>query len=1539
MSLFEQQGALLSKAQFDSIHFFVRIMVGPNKDAFIQACTDRNSTLFQGLTSLLVTPELEEAAGIRIRLRLAVKDTPAKDVLSAPKEYSPVPFKTLPEMSTDEVKKWLIEEVRISISIADKLAEACVDGELLLRYEDQHLQKDFQLPTGVMRKIMYARDDHMKKRAHAQALLAPASECSDNLNKGAGSTGNVHRSPSSAGTQESESNAQITELTASVKKLNAQDGDLLGKSVAVEMSQPAPLSKEEESAREATLRYLLTGDENGSLDSSFHPILVVNKESCGGKSESLEDRLGFVSLVNWNAVFDCNSNSIQNGVCSMVERKREIKLLLPETFNKETSPEEVDFNDVPSWIFANGRDDLEELQSPSLASDWNEKYGAGVDRAIDFFAMNAIPKERAVIVFLLLSRDSVQVMSDIFKKLQSSLQGHGTFTFIAESRKLFEVWADEVKKWLPRDQLEKRSFIGTSWKRVNCFFQKQFGKFAIFPAELPLSDGKTCILPDKKRSQWLNIDVLPSNECENTALEEEGPEFQKFVSEQELAFYQGNPVSWWNFHLTEGRGKRQQFNQVLRRKVSKSLNTLVKSKLVPPNPNDGSGSIVTITIFHEPGSGASTAAKQVLWDFHRQFRCIIVQRAVLPTVDEILQVCHYGYESLGKAPPVLVLFDDADDAEVIDLIAQLEVATNNRDSLSIIMLHCKRTPDPELEAKDNGMNSVVIEHKLDDRERKWFDDKFKEYDEEYSLSPEKLIGFMVMKEECNPDYIRRIVSNILPEVEGNETRLLKYMAVINMFMGDFGMPVSCCDEFMNVGRKVEISRGRYKLQYVPWENLLSHATCLLLVPTRVHTRSGPTKAIKLVNPVLATEVVKQIVEDSGQSIGDIVRELIHHSRILDSRAYTKMYLIDKIRGLLVRRRKIANDWSEQSQFSPLIEHILTENPSLAFQLLEETSELFKNGHIAQQLARLYKWHGDLVEAARCAKMATDFQSDNPYYWDTRGRIAIDVMKSYKKKYNETPLDESDAFQLMNLLHEGMDVFKRCQDLLRVEYNQFSTYAGYSGELKVIFQFLHIMEERVVPFCLSSRHCVQQLKVYFLTDEELQGLSEFWKQHRHNLKELPKRADLTLHSIEDLMTFSKSITRTKQNPEDELRMRKTEKNKFYLDMLRYFTVDIEQSPPKSVQVNPVSMNEWRRAQVRTLNADSFFSIFKLAQHGQVDPLKKVQGILNANHPKNSFDLKILVCLSFALSSLDHEEVDYNGIIRQVQNLNEIDHSLYGAFFALMLAWPRDDPNARSSDVGMTTLKAIVILREKWDNLLRMNSEKQSSQTRYDKSLPRSNIIVRKPLTQFLLAQGEGLRAFVHINMFNATQSTLEGEKHRFWSREEVKERMLRLEGTIQDRERIVYITPAKEIIYIRLSARWHCQPSQEKVSFYLGFNFLGPVAYDVCEKDRKPVPILVKTHHQTYPGYLLGRLSNLERRKEGIQTTLDEIEYLSKKRRNRQKLTVDDLTLIRTKPKLDAELLDIEAQIQDELDKNDDEDETFTLVTKRKRGYKVMSIES
>ncbi|XP_030840770.1 probable ATP-dependent RNA helicase DDX58 [Strongylocentrotus purpuratus] len=83
VSLFKQQGhGSLQKVGFGSVHFFVRVKLGPDHYAFLRACTD--GTLLRGLTKLLVTPELEEAAGVKLRVRLDVKDTSNTNEVSTP---------------------------------------------------------------------------------------------------------------------------------------------------------------------------------------------------------------------------------------------------------------------------------------------------------------------------------------------------------------------------------------------------------------------------------------------------------------------------------------------------------------------------------------------------------------------------------------------------------------------------------------------------------------------------------------------------------------------------------------------------------------------------------------------------------------------------------------------------------------------------------------------------------------------------------------------------------------------------------------------------------------------------------------------------------------------------------------------------------------------------------------------------------------------------------------------------------------------------------------------------------------------------------------------------------------------------------------------------------------------------------------------------------------------------------------------------------------------------------------------------------------
>ena len=305
------------------------------------------------------------------------------------------------------------------------------------------------------------------------------------------------------------------------------------------------------------------------------------------------------------------------------------------------------------------------------------------------------------------------------------------------------------------------------------------------------------------------------------------------------------------------------------------------------------------------------------------------------------------------------------------------------------------------------------------------------------------------------------------------------------------------------------------------------------------------------------------------------------------------------------------------------------------------------------------------------------------------------MNRYKKKQSETPLNNADIIKLLGLLEDGMYVFKKCQELKRPEDIQYSNYAGYCGELQVIFNFLQILEQRVTPFSSSSG--MERLRTYFFTDENIPELDDIWKQKREQLKNMPKRVEISLGHIGDLATFSKGITRDKQSPIEELRVKSFEQTRFYEARQKFFSVSEELAPPTSVRDNPETMNDWRRAQVKAMKADSFQAIFKFAQNGDKEHLMRARDLLNENNPKSVFDLKLLVCISFALASFGGEDVDYDTVIRQVRKLYDMDCSLYGAFFALLLSWPRGEHASGGSGIGVSTQKAIINLRGKMERI--------------------------------------------------------------------------------------------------------------------------------------------------------------------------------------------------------------------------------------------------
>lgn len=121
---------------------------------------------------------------------------------------------------------------------------------------------------------------------------------------------------------------------------------------------------------------------------------------------------------------------------------------------------------------------------------------------------------------------------------------------------------------------------------------------------VPSQHGGQIPLQTQDRDHLSAFDVVWANKYEGEMIS------PAKAMEMEFEFNKGAPPQWLNFYWAEHENspfvKRDTY-QVLKSKISET-----KMKRL---------SIAHINLFHNPGSGGSTLAMQVLWDLRKHLRC------------------------------------------------------------------------------------------------------------------------------------------------------------------------------------------------------------------------------------------------------------------------------------------------------------------------------------------------------------------------------------------------------------------------------------------------------------------------------------------------------------------------------------------------------------------------------------------------------------------------------------------------------------------------------------------------------------------------------------------------------------------------------------------------------------------------------------------------------------------------------------------------------------------------------------------------------
>ncbi|XP_078607910.1 sterile alpha motif domain-containing protein 9-like isoform X2 [Branchiostoma floridae x Branchiostoma japonicum] len=1187
-----------------------------------------------------------------------------------------------------------------------------------------------------------------------------------------------------------------------------------------------------------------------------YPILFVSKPDAQCKHGlDITGELSFIAEIPWIAIFDLDPNSDDNGICNLLRSrmKKECSLYQPEEkffhfSDHEELADAILFPEKTCWIFANGRHALE--VEPHEAKRWNgtERCKA-VKNATSFFSRpDKIPPGKAVIVFLVLSEE-IDIMVSCFRYCFDDFCGIDNFLCLFENENAYELWENQVQSVCGPGDLQRKSIVGMPWAHINQTVQFINGLKVQTEPLIPTSSGSNVLLTNQYRNKLDDLEVLSKNQCDDLGLDPESDYFEELCQKKELLFYKGNEVDWLNFFFTEVHNK----NHVMTRDKFSELHKLVSAALFYREPQLKRKSSVIITLYYQAGSGATTLGRHILWAFRKSsVRCCVILRITDDTAKQILELRSYGEETENECFPVLVLIDNKNEELVQNLIASVERLIKNKGIITekpvCIILQCRRTQDAKKHCDSNPTDSEYLEQRVSGKEMKWLEKKQKELEEtileedldmsfsvcdsdsdsedtnvtisskekentdlQSSLNldkdPHLFIKFMILRKNFDKDFVRNVVVHSLKDVKGNEFLLLRYTALLNVFAEkeDSYVPVHCAEALMGIDKN----------KYLTMNNILSPAVKVFLIKVERLT-CGIVQGYKFVDPVLANEVLIQMLE-MQQTYSSIACEFLE-SRLF-SDAYSTKDLIFFTKEMLKRRKKFAYGDETETLFSLLVERICEkETYQAAVPVLQKGLDKFGDPMIAQTLARLFTKHNDFTHAHEFATIAVDLDSDNSYLLVTAGKVYHEEMIKNFEKLNRRIITLSMLKNTMSLAMSAVKQYSQSQ-----EANRRGKYAPnlhcYLEDIKTCFKFLSMMN-KVDPFKGSVGQAILQRYLVapeFIPDE----VQEVWKEYHIWIKSIKGRIDVSIDFLEKDLTYNKQRTR-------DLEFEWFKKS-FYQQVRNYpqFFGMLENTVIASEE-------ERKRLQACTLlegHNVNFSRAFDFLRKGRnaVPNLERVMELLRGITEKNAFDLEGLVSVSLALSTVDPHSKKIPSF-KQVYEwcvtlATLVPFTLEPHFFLTMFLWPREDIGI-GFDTGLFKLS-----KERLSTLYKEQCPKRDFRhVQAYKRMTTTGFTRAMPATNFFLSTGKGLQTFLHISSLSI-ESQKNFDRDQFWESDKVQQTLRRLEGMCLDTGKISFRVRDAPSIEIRTSRPiMQKGASQDKVSFFLGFSWEGPIAYHVKVHD-------------------------------------------------------------------------------------------------------------
>lgn len=1150
-------------------------------------------------------------------------------------------------------------------------------------------------------------------------------------------------------------------------------------------------------------------------------ILVSNKF----KSSDLNHTEWLLNM-NLFCVFDFDPDTNISGFCSRYLQRRGANkhflhsYRMPGGTSTEAFVKELHLFDQTSWIFCNGRTDYEGNESPCDEITWIKTKMTFLREAVSLICKQILPKGSFQVIFLLTLPVEKPILHTFFEFF-TDMEGHEDIICICESETDFKKWQKFAEGSCEPETVKNFSVVGMKMSHINATLQQVQPLKVCAKKLLPTFVKGNCLLETHEEEQMYSLEVVTADHCVDTT--------DDFINDEkaniESQFYRGGRLTWLNLWLAEQKYVGDVIERDAYYEVSKLLNDALKG-------NTDQASVGCLNIYHHPGSGGSTVARQVLWNNRKQLRCAVVK--ISYSIDVVAQhaikLREYEEKDQTKCLPVLLLIEDFEKDYIDDLRNELEFALNVKKipygMLCFIILSCRRSNDPETKCKESALQNVSITHKLSPQEKRKFAQKRKVLECHYE--PQFVLTFvlMMMSEDFNKEYVQKFVKHLLQGISHKSavTRLILYVALLNTYVPNSFISQSHCEALLSLTCHLERFRQH------EFERSLSDQAKLVFV----HLRDDKThiKSIKIIHPLVAKEVLHQLLgEQKTQS--SLAMDLLHEEVLFIHRFGREEY-VAFLRALFIRRSRVSNGDESNSFFSPLIEHVCDcETPETAIALLEEAFEIFhKDAIFAQQLARLL-YRNEMFEKAEIwADTAAKKLPHNSYVLDTKGHV-YRMWFRYKCKQiknQNIPKTPQNTVDAVHTALKALDCFHECQKVAEADMEDVNS-SGFFSEVEVGCSLLELISSLEI-FKKKPRNaeCIKYLSTSNYIPEELETP---WEPFHGRLKQLCKTMQEALEWISEDLSYFQTEVEDEGNylsPEDKINHPLTWLSRKSSEFGKYFcdgsgSAQHDQQAPSSLTAFQKSMVIQRLGGGNVTSILSKLTLSKLTE--QKDAVRVLETILSY-YPSNPLKAKLvqreMVNYIFTHITLNCLLPD-SPMLASLKALQELSCQFpsdkrkcqpYALFLLTLLFWPEDDDKEYEKEYKFEIVQSAV------EHL------KKSYQAKM-KDIPRRK---RRIYTHFFLGKKSGLNKFVpKKSLESVTKWSSVSEKRmkwysgEAWKMPEIDQMLERVSGWTEDGE--VYIKgPQQKKLHIFPLYVPSLPHSNENITFYLGFTFRGIVAFDI-----------------------------------------------------------------------------------------------------------------